>query len=181
MDFLILVGTTRDGRKTIRSARAVRQKFEDKGHKVEFFDLKEKDIPYLGNRSYRDNEQPTPEDIQDLSNKVKETDCLVIVTPEYNHSIPGVLKNTLDFLYPEYENLPFVYVTDSAGGFGGVRAVSHLQDITLALGGFPGPSLQIANVGEVIGEEGEIIDESYHDRLEKFVKKSEKHVEKICN
>jgi len=51
MEFLILVGTAREGRKTIRSARAVEDKFEQSGHEVEFFDLKNKDIPPLGNRT----------------------------------------------------------------------------------------------------------------------------------
>jgi len=179
MDFLILVGTTREGRKTIRPARTVKNKFKEAGHNVEFFDLKEKEIPELGNRTYKEDEEPVPEDIQDLSRKVKQTDCLVIVTPEYNHSIPGVLKNALDYLYPEYEDLPFAYVTDSAGGFGGVRAVSHLHDITLELGGLPGPSIQISNVGEVIGPEGEIIDESYHERIERFVENVVEKVEKF--
>lgn len=179
MDFLILVGTAREGRKTIRPARAVRQKFEDAGHKAEFFDLKKKNIPPVGNRTYKENEEPVPESIQNLSQKVEKTDCLVIVAPEYNHSIPGILKTTLDYMYPEYDDLPFAYVTDSAGGFGGVRAISHLHDITLELGGLPGPSLPISNVGEVLGEEGEIIEESYHDRIEGFVEDTVEHVEKF--
>lgn len=179
MDFLILVGTAREGRKTIRPARAVEKKFLDAGHSIEFFDLKHKEIPPLGNRTYKEDEEPVPEDIEELSQKVEETDCLVIVSPEYNHSIPGVLKNTLDYLYPEYDDLPFAYVTDSAGGFGGLRAISHLHDITLGLGGLPGPSLPISNVGEVLGEEGEIIDESYHSRIEGFVEDTVEHVEKF--
>jgi|AntDeeMetagen681_2_1112603.scaffolds.fasta_scaffold00240_11 NAD(P)H-dependent FMN reductase len=179
MEFLILVGTAREGRKTIRSARAVEDKFEQSGHEVEFFDLKNKDIPPLGNRTYVEDEEPVPEDIEELSRKVDETDCLVIVSPEYNHSIPGVLKNALDYLYPEYDDLPFAYVADSAGGFGGVRAISHLHDITIGLGGLPGPSLPISNVGEVFDENGEILEESYHERIERFVGDVEEHVEKF--
>lgn len=179
MNFLILVGTTREGRKTIRSAKAVEEKFEEAGHNIEFFDLKEKNIPYLGNRSYKEDEKPTPQDIEELSQKVNQTDCLVIVTPEYNHSIPGALKSALDYLYPEYDDLPFAYVTDSAGGFGGVRALSHLHDITLALGGVPGPSIQISNIDDVLGEGGEVLDENYHTRLEGFVENAEEHVRKI--
>jgi len=178
MDFLILVGTTREGRKTIRAAKAAQTAFRQKDHGVEFFDLKEKEIPYLGNRSYTD-EGPVPEDIRDLSQKVENTDCLVIVTPEYNHSIPGALKNALDYLYPEYDDLPFVYVTDSAGGFGGVRCVSHLTDITLALGGIPGPSVQISKVGQKLDEDGKIIEEGFEEKLDSFVESAENHVNKL--
>lgn len=179
MHFLILIGTAREGRKTIRPANAVKRKFVEAGHDKEIFDLKEKEIPPLGNRTYVDDEEPVPEDIQELSDMVDETDCLVIASPEYNHSIPGVLKNALDYLYPEYDDLPFAYVTDSAGGFGGIRAVSHLHDITLAVGGLPGPSLPISNVGDVFDEDGEIVDESYHARIEGFVDDSVEHVEKF--
>ena len=179
MDFLILIGTAREGRKTIKAANAVKRKFADAGHQVETFDLKDKEIPPLGNRTYVEDEEPVPEDIVELSNKVDQTDCLVIASPEYNHSIPGVLKNALDYLYPEYDDLPFAYVTDSAGGFGGIRAVSHLHDITLAVGGLPGPSLPISNVGDVFDDEGEMVDESYHDKIEGFVDDAEEHVEKF--
>ena len=179
MDLLILVGTVREGRKSIRAARAAEQKFQDSGHNVDFFDLKEKEIPFLGNRSYKDDEEPVPDDIRELSQKMNETDGLVIVTPEYNHSIPGALKNALDFLYPEYDDLPFAYVTVSAGGFGGVRALSHLHDITLALGGFPGPSIQVSNVGNVLDEDGEILEEGLERRFDGFVEDIEEYGQKI--
>lgn len=179
MDFLILVGTVREGRKSIRAARATEHKLQNSGHNVEFFDLKEKEIPFLGNRTYKEDEKPVPEDVQELSRKTERTDCLVIVTPEYNHSIPGALKNTLDFLYPEYDDLPFAYVTVSAGGFGGVRALSHLHDITLALGGLPGPSVQVSNVGDVLDEDGEILEEGLEQRFDGFVDDLEEHVQKL--
>lgn len=178
MKFLIIVGTVREGRKTIDAASTALNKFSENDHETVLYDLKEKDIPYLGNRRYVDSEQPVPEDIEELGQEVEEADCLVIVTPEYNHSIPGALKNALDFLYPEYEDKPFVYITDSAGGFGGVRAVSHLNDITLALGGLPGPSLQVSNIGSKY-ENGELVDEELSQRFDGFVQKSEAHVNKI--
>ncbi|MBC5792535.1 MAG: NAD(P)H-dependent oxidoreductase [Nanohaloarchaea archaeon] len=178
MNILLIVGTTRDGRKTIRAAEAARNRFEQEGHEVEFFDLKQKEIPFLGNRTYIEEGQ-VPEDIQDLSNKVEETDCLLIITPEYNHSIPGALKNALDYLYPEYNDLPFAYITDSAGGFGGVRAMSHLNDITLALGGYPGPSLQISNISEVLSKTGEITEDDFEERLDSFVEDVESQVAKL--
>lgn len=176
MNFLVVVGSTRDGRKTIHAAEAVRNSFSRSGHNAELFDLKEKNIPFLGNRSYAD-EGPVPEDVEELSRRVEETDCIVIVSPEYNHSIPGVLKNALDHLYPEYEDNPFTYVTTSAGGFGGVRSLSHLQDITLALGGFPGPSLQISNIGNVF--ENSQISENYKRKLDDFVEDTVEFTEKL--
>lgn len=178
MQFLFLIGSTRDGRKSIHAGEFLQQKFEEAGHEIEFFDLKKKKIPFLNNRTYAD-EGEVPENAQLLSEKVEETDCLIIITPEYNHSIPGVLKNALDHLYPEYDDKPFAYVTTSAGGFGGVRSLSHLHDITLAVNGQPGPSLQISSIGKVFDEDGELQDEDYYRRSEDFIAEVEAHVEKF--
>jgi len=179
MEFLILVGTAREGRKTIRSARAVEDKFEQSGHEVEFFDFKNKDIPPLGNRTYVEDEEPVPEDIEELSRKVDETDCLVIVSPEYNHSIPGVLKKCpgLSFILSTMICLSHTSLIQQAALE--ERATSHLHDITIGLGGLPGPSLPISNVGEAFDENGEILEESYHERIERFVGDVEEHVEKF--
>lgn len=178
MHFLLLVGSTRDGRKSIHAAEYMEERLSEAGHESELFDLKERSIPFLNNRTYADDGE-APENAQLLSEKVKETDCLVILTPEYNHSIPGVLKNALDHLYPEYDDKPFAYVTTSAGGFGGVRALSHLHDITLAVGGHPGPSLQISNIGDVFSEDGELRDESYESRIGDFIGDTEEFVSKF--
>ncbi|MFB6209542.1 MAG: NADPH-dependent FMN reductase [Candidatus Nanohaloarchaea archaeon] len=177
-EFLVIVGASRDGRKTVHAAEFLRQILTEKGEKVEFFDLKKKQIPFLNSRTYTDPGE-APENAQLLSEKVKEADCVVIVTPEYNHSIPGVLKNAIDHLYPEYDDKPFAYVTTSAGGFGGVRGLSHLHDITIAIGGHPGPSLNVSRIGEVFGEEGELKDEDYRERFKDFVDKMKEHAEKM--
>lgn len=178
MHLLLLIGSTRDGRKTVHAAEFLQEKLQESGHEPEIFDLKEKEIPFLNNRTYADKGE-APENAQLLSEKVKETDCLIILTPEYNHSIPGVLKNALDHLYPEYEDKPFAYVTTSAGGFGGVRGLQHLHDITLELGGFPGPNLPVSNIRNVFSEEGRLQDESYHSRVESYIEDIEEHVNKI--
>ena len=52
-------------------------------------------------------------------------DALIIVAPEYNNGYPGVLKNALDYLLPEYERKPIGIVTVSAGGFGVRGSAEH--------------------------------------------------------
>ncbi|MFB6100721.1 MAG: NADPH-dependent FMN reductase [Candidatus Nanohalobium sp.] len=179
MKFLIIVGTARKGRNTIHPARKAQEVFEERGHEISFFDPQEKEVPPLGNRTYVDSEEPVPEDIQELSREVKSADGVVIVTPEYNHSIPGILKTTLDYMYPEYDEKPFSFITDSAGGFGGVRGLQHLHDIVLELGGFIGPDLSVSNAGEVFPDDGELIDESYEERFENFVDDSVEFVQRM--
>ncbi len=177
MEFLIVVGSTRENRKSIHAAEKLEELIQDKNHSSKLFDLKEKEIPFLGNRSYTD-EGPVPEDIQEFSKIVEKADGIIIVTPEYNHSIPGVLKNALDYLYPEYDDKPFSYMTTSAGGFGGVRCLSHLTDITLALGGFPGPSIQISRIRDIF-EDGKLRDTEVESRIDSFIEDSEEHVKKL--
>jgi len=172
MNFLTILGTARENRKSIGPAKAVLNQFEEKGHTSKLFDLKEKEIPPLGNRTYVEDESPVPEDIQEFSRLVKEADGIIIVTPEYNHSIPGILKTTLDYLYPEYREKAFMYVTVSGGSFGGVRAISHLHDITLEFKARPGPEMPVSNVSKSFSKTGEILDGSYKDRLNDFVDNS---------
>lgn len=176
MQPLIIVGTAREGRTTIKVAEAVRDKFNQESHEPIFYDLKQKDIPPLGNRAYKENEEPVPEDIEELSQNVKNADAIVIVSPEYNHSYPGVLKNAMDYLYPEYEGKKFAYVTVSAGGFGGIRCLDKLKDYTLTLNGEPGPSIPVSNVNEKFSGT-EIIDEEFDEKIEDFVVKLAKEIE----
>ncbi|QGA80167.1 NADPH-dependent FMN reductase [Candidatus Nanohalobium constans] len=177
MNFLIVVGTAREGRASIGPAKAVMNEFQNQEHSVELFDLKKRKVPPLGNRTYVEGEEPVAEDIQEFSRLVEKSDGVVLAVPEYNHSIPGILKTLLDHLHPEYENKPFMYVTVSGGSFGGVRALSHLHDITLELGAYPGPDIPISNAGEAFNSDGEILDENYKHRLNNFVKKTAQFTE----
>ena len=177
MKALVLVGSTRDGRKTIHAAEYTAKFLEEKGHESEIFDLKQRDIPFMEER--RNHLDEVPEDIEAFGKKVEECDALIIVSPEYNHSFPGVLKNALDYLYPEYDGKPFGYITTSAGGFGGVRGLSHLHDFTLAVNAHPGPNLPVSNVGSVFSDSGELNEEAYEKRFSDYVEKLESHVEDV--
>lgn len=181
MKVLNIVGTTREGRKSIYAAEAVDEAFEQDGHDTEIFDLGEKDVTPLGNRTYKEDEKPVPEFAQELSEKVQEADFIVITTPEYNHSYPGILKTALDHLFPEYEDKPFGFVTVSAGGFGGVRALNHLHDVVITFDGFIGPDLQVSRVGNVFDSNGELLDESYEEKFQGFIDRCEAFREKLEN
>lgn len=170
---LVVQGTIREGRRSIRPARYVTDQFQEKGHDAELFDMKDYEIPLFTNR--RDMTSDPHPDVETFGQKVEAADSLVLVTPEYNHSIPGPLKNLLDYLYPEYDDKPFCYVTVSAGGFGGVRALSHLHDITLELNAYPGPDLPVSNVADVFDEDSTLLDDAYDDKFEEFVEQVVEH------
>lgn len=173
LTILVIVGTVRTGRNSIHPARHVTERFQKKGHDAELFDMVNYDIPHLDTVRYQSGD-PHP-DIETFGRKVEAADALVIVTPEYNHSIPGTLKNLLDHLYPEYEGKPFSYVTVSVGGFGGIRALSHLHDITLEFNAHPGPDLPVSNVADVFDGNSILVDDTYEGKFDEFVQQAIDH------
>ena len=175
LQILVVEGTIREGRNSIHPARYVTDRFLERGHDVELFDMMDYDIPLFTNRRDLDDD-PHP-DVDTFGRKVEAADLLVIVTPEYNHSIPGVLKNLFDHLYPEYEDTPFAYITVSSGGFGGVRALRHLHELTLYFDAHPGPDLPVSNVTAVFGENSTLTDDTYDDKFGTFVEQAIAHAE----
>ncbi|MFB6114653.1 MAG: NADPH-dependent FMN reductase, partial [Candidatus Nanohalobium sp.] len=93
----------------------------------------------------------------------------------------GILKTALDYLYSEYEDKPFAFVTVSGGGFGGIRALNHLHDVVIEFGGFIGPNLPVSRVGSVFDDEGNLQDEDYVERFQRFVSDCEDFREKLEN
>lgn len=177
MKFLVVEGTVREGRKSIHAARKVKELL-DREHDAELYDMKGREVPLLKTRTYTDPGDP-PEDVQEFADLVEEADGIVLVSPEYNHTYPGALKNLIDHLYPEYEGKPFSFVTVSGGGFGGVRAQEDLESLALTLKGHPGPSLPVSNVNDVFDAEGGLVDEDYRERFEEFVEKTVEHTRKF--
>jgi NAD(P)H-dependent FMN reductase len=104
-----------------------------------------------------------------LSEAIEAGDGVLIVTPEYNNGYPGVLKNALDYLRPEFKRKPVGVVTVSAGGFGGINCLAQLRLVLLAMGAVPIPaSLPISRVKQVFSDEGPN-DQDVARRAERFI------------
>jgi len=94
----------------------------------------------------------------DLTKRWAETisalDGFIIVTPEYNHGYPGVLKDALDHLYKEWNGKPVAFVS-YGGGSGGIRALEQLRLVTVELQMMPiRPEVNIRMVWEAFDEQG---------------------------
>jgi NAD(P)H-dependent FMN reductase len=115
--------------------------------------LDEFDFPMMEERlRFRDDPPPG---LVEFSEKIARADSVVIVTPEYNNGYPGVLKNALDYLLPEYKRKPIGIVTVSAGGFGGINCLAQLRLVTLGMGAFPIPAaLTISRVQDSFDLDG---------------------------
>lgn len=83
--------------------------------------------------------KPAPAAVQEYVADMSRADGFVIVTPEYNHGVPGTLKNLLDHLYEEWNHKPFALVGVSSGLVGGARAVEQLRMIIPGVEGITTP------------------------------------------
>ena len=164
----IILGSTRRNRESIKVAKfALNSLQQAAGVETELLDLKALDFPIMEERlRFRDDPPPG---MTEFSAKISRADALLIVTPEYNNGYPGVLKNALDYLYPEYRRKPFGIITVSAGGFGGVLCLASLRQVVLALGGVPIPaSLPVSKVQESFDAGGQPSDPAFLKRAGAF-------------
>jgi NAD(P)H-dependent FMN reductase len=139
----IIVGSTRPGRKAEAIAQWVHGIASQRTDATfDVVDLADFDLPLL--------DEPVPPAMgapylhphtQRWSETIAQYDGYVFVTPEYNHSLSGALKNAIDFLYPEWNNKAAGFV--SYGTSNGARAVEHLRGIM--------GELQVADVRAHVG------------------------------
>lgn len=165
----IIVGSTRRDRQSIKVARYVlaRLKLRQSVETI-LLDLLEFDFPIMEERLHR-REDPPPR-LVEYAAHIARSDSIILVSPEYNNGYPGVLKNAIDYLLPEYERKPIGIVTVSAGGFGGINCLAQLRLVTLGMGAFPIPeSLPVSRVHDSFAEDGTPNDPSYQKRTETFL------------
>ena len=133
----IVIGSTRPGRKGEAVARWVYEIAKKRGDaEFEIVDIKDFNLPLLDEPRSPMMGQYSQPHTKAWAAKIATFDAFVFVTPEYNHSTSGALKNALDFLYREWNNKAAGFV--SYGGAGGTRAVEQLR---LVMG-----ELQVADV-----------------------------------
>lgn len=132
----IIISTTREGRFGERAARWISELAANRTDiTTEIVDLRDYPLPFFESvASPRFVPIDTPE-AKKWSSKLAELDGYVFVTAEYNHSISGVLKNALDFVFAEPARKPAAFV--GYGAVGGARAVEHLRHIVVELSMVP--------------------------------------------
>ena len=165
----IIVGSTRRDRQTIKVARFVFARLKQRnGVETELLDLAEYNFPIMEERLHHRTDPPPR--LQEYAEKIDRAASLIIVTPEYNNGYPGVLKNALDYLLPEYERKPIGIVTVSAGGFGGINCLAQLRLVTLGMGAFPIPeSFSVSRVRDSFKDDGTPNDAASEKRAAAFL------------
>jgi NAD(P)H-dependent FMN reductase len=131
----VIVCSTREARFSERVTAWIHEELRSRQNiQTKLLDLRSFPLPFFdqpappgmpGRQPYAD---PT---VQKWTAEIASSDGFIFVCPEYNHSIPGVLKNALDWVYQEWQRKAAGFV--SYGGVGGGRAIEHLRGITAAL------------------------------------------------
>ncbi|MHB8466725.1 MAG: NADPH-dependent FMN reductase [Acidimicrobiales bacterium] len=138
MKLQIIIGSTRPSRAADRVAPWVSERASaHPAFEVEVLDLRDWPLPMFAEHfgTIGDFNDPTYSDplVRAWNHKIKEADAYLVITPEYNHSVPGVLKNAIDSVWVSFafRNKAIVAVGYSGGISGGVRAIEHLAQIAI--------------------------------------------------
>lgn len=114
----------------------------------------------------QDEEQNPPEKVAEFKRKIREADAILFVTPEYNYSVPGVLKNAIDWASRPYgdnafDGKPAAIMGASIGSIATARAQYHLRQMMVFLNMFPvnQPEVMIGNAGEKFDDQGNLTDD----------------------
>ena len=159
----VILGTTRKGRMSAHAARFVFGQLQKReGISSELIDIAELNLPV----------DDAGEAVKDprFSAAMERADAIVIVSPEYNHSFPGMLKHVLDSCLKEYIHKAAGIVGVSAGIFGGARAIEHFQPVLRELGLVSiFWDVNFGRIDKVFDSNGELLDQAYIARTDKFL------------
>lgn len=131
------------------------------GASIEVFDLE--GIPPFN----QDEERSAPQKVMDLKNRIRAADAILLVTPEYNYGMPGVLKNAIDWASRPYgdnawNGKPVALMSAALSMGGGVRAQYQLRQafVFLNMDAVVQPEVAIGNAPERFDKEGNLSDET---------------------
>jgi NAD(P)H-dependent FMN reductase len=134
LNIKVIIGSTRPGRFSEKPAHWIAgEAAKIAGAQVELLDLRDYPMPFFEERTTPSMSQGNYGNAVAMrwARKIQEGDAFIIVTPEYNHGYPAVLKNALDYVFFEWHKKPVGFV--SYGNAGGARAIEQLRQVVIEL------------------------------------------------
>lgn len=161
----VLLGTNRKNRESESVAKWVFGKMREREEiETEFFDVRDFDLP---NDDYGTE---IAGQFPEWRDAMLRADGLVVVTPEYNHGYPGVLKSVLDLLLKEYIHKTIAFVGVSAQVWGGTRVIEACLPMARELGLIATfTDLNFPRVQTLFDERGNLLDQAYEKRVTGFL------------
>jgi chromate reductase len=166
MRVLAISGSLRAGSNNTALLRALREEAPE-GVDVELWNGLREIPPYDGDLDI----VPGPAPVEAFRNLVREVDAVFFATPEYNSSVPGALKNALDWASRpvatnSFRNKPVAVISSSAGAFGGVWAGAELRKVLGAMGARVAEAeLAVGHAHEKFDDEGHLADDDVRQGL----------------
>src|SRR6266478_8271532 len=159
----IILGTVRKGRESEHAAQFVFEQTKKRaGVETEFIDVRK--LPLRLDDAGEQMKDPA------FSATIERCDGVIIVTPEYNHGYPGLLKHALDMNLKEYIHKAVGICGVSAGQMGGARVIENLLPVMRELGLVTiFEDVNFGKVGTLFDERGNLLDENYVRRVDKFL------------
>ncbi len=161
----LLLGTNRNERESEAPARWVYSKMQERDEiEPQFFDVREFKLPQDDYGTELGPKYP------EWRNAIIRADGLVIVTPEYNHGYPGILKSVLDLLLKEYIHKAVAFVGVSSHTWGGTRVIEACVPMVRELGlAVTFTDLYFPNAASKFDEGGKLLDVAYEKRVREFL------------
>lgn len=170
LNIAIIYGSVRSDRQGIKLVNFFTEKLAKLQVETKLIDPLKMDLPILDKMYKEFTPENAPAKMKAISNILSHADGFLIVTGEYNHSIPPALKNTLDHFQREFFFKPSAIVSYSVGDFAGVRAAVHLREV---LGELGTPSISstfpVAQVQDSFDMDGNALDSSFDERSVRFL------------
>jgi NAD(P)H-dependent FMN reductase len=175
MIIAVLQGSVRSERMGERAAKWAISQLEAREHEAVLVDAATLKLPLLDKmwKEIKDNPPPEYKELHDtlkpLADLYARADGYVIVSGEYNHSVPPALTNLIDYFLEEYAFRPSAIVCYSAGAYGGVRAAMQLRALLSEVGLSSIPSLQpIPSIGKSLSADGVALTQELAEKSGKF-------------
>ena len=170
LNIVIFYGSVRSERQGIKAARFIVNQCRERGHEVSLIDPVQYPLPLL-DKMYKEYEpSEAPQVLEDMAGRIIPADAYIVVSGEYNHTVPPALANLMDHFLEEYFWKPSAIVCYSAGPFGGVRAAMTLRAMLAEMGTSSIPSiLAIPGVQNAFNDDGAPLDDNYPRRANRFL------------
>ncbi|HEX3805453.1 MAG TPA: NAD(P)H-dependent oxidoreductase [Gaiellaceae bacterium] len=166
MRVLAISGSLRDASYNTALLRALREEAPE-GVEIELWQGLKQIPPYDAD----DDVVPGPAEVEALRELVRSSDAVFFATPEYNSSVPGALKNALDWASRPiatnaFRNKPVAVIGASAGAFGAVWAAAELRKVLAATGArVTEAELAVGHAHEKLGDDGSLVDDEVRQGL----------------